>query len=110
MRALGHSGTMWTPPGSLAIGADVEIDDAKALIRAEIRAHRKSRSAVLGLHAGIAVAAHVAERLDGGDVVAAFAALPSEPEMRPTLPALHESGGEIRLPQQGPGLTRAGAG
>src|SRR5699024_11635306 len=109
MRALGHSGTMWTPQGSLAIGDDVEIDDAKALIRAEIRAHRKSRSSKLALDAGKAIAAHVTELLDAVDVVAAFASHPSEPDMTPNRSPPHEAGFEIRLPQLGPGLTLAGA-
>src|SRR5690625_162997 len=109
MRALGHSGTMWTPQGSLAIGDDVEIDDAKALVRAEIRAHRRSRSSKLALDAGKAIAAHVKELLDGVEIVAAFASQPSEPDMTPILSALHEAGCEIRLPQLGPGLTRAWA-
>src|SRR5699024_11340589 len=86
---------------------DVEIDDAKALIRAEIRAHRRSRSSKLALDAGKAIAAHVKELLDGVEIVAAFASQPSEPDMTPILSALYEAGCEIRLPQLGPGLTRS---
>src|SRR5699024_2942859 len=83
--------------------------DAKALIRAEIRAHRRSRSSKLALDAGTAIAAHVLTLLDGARVVAAFASQPSEPDMTPVLAALHEAGCEIRLPRLGPGLTRAWA-
>lgn len=100
---------MWTPQGSLTIGDGVEVDDAKALIRAEIRAHRKSRSSKLALDAGTAIASHVAQALDGVRVVAAFASQPSEPDMTPILAAIHAAGCEIRLPQLGPGLTRAWA-
>lgn len=100
---------MWTPQGSLVIGEDVEIEDAKALIRAEIRSHRKSRSSKLALDAGTAIAAHVKELLDDVRLVAAFASQPSEPDMTPILSALHEAGCKIRLPQLGPGLTRAWA-
>lgn len=100
---------MWTPQGSLSISGDVEVDDAKALIRAQIREHRKSRSSKLALDAGSAIAKRVAEVLDGAKVVAAFASQPSEPDMMPVLKALHAAGCTILLPQLGPGLTRAWA-
>lgn len=87
----------------------MEIDDAKTLIRAEIRTHRRSRSSKLALDAGTAIAEHLRPLLDGVRVVAAFASQPSEPDMTPVLAALHEAGCEIRLPQLGPGLTRAWA-
>ncbi len=87
----------------------VEIEDAKALIRAEIRAHRGSRSPKRALDAGVAIAGHLEGLLEGVHVVAAFASQPSEPDMSPVHVALHKAGCEIRLPQLGPGLTRAWA-
>jgi len=98
---------MWTP--QVTLGEGVELDDAKALIRAEIRTHRKSRSSKLALDAGRAIALHVRSLLPGVSTVAAFASQPSEPDMTPVLEALHQAGCEIRLPRLGPGLTRAWA-
>lgn len=98
---------MWTP--QVTVGEGVELEDAKSLLRAEIRAHRKSRSSKTALDAGRAIAEQIRPLIVGVDTVAAFASQPSEPDMTPVLEALHEAGCEIRLPRLGPGLTRAWA-
>lgn len=100
---------MWTPQGSIVIGDNVEVDDAKSLIRSEIRLRRQTRSSKLALDAGLAIAEHVGDLLGGVRTVAAFASQPSEPDMMPVLAAIHRAGCEIILPQLGPGLTRAWA-
>lgn len=87
----------------------MEVEDSKSLLRAEIRAHRRTRSAHAVAAAGAAIAERVVGLLAGVDIVAAFASQPSEPDMRPVLAALHRAGCEIRLPQLGPGLTRSWA-
>lgn len=104
---MGHSRGMWTPQGSLVIGDDIEIEDAKSLFRSQIREHRKTRSSKLALDAGVGIAGHVADLLTADvRVVAAFASRPTEPDMTPVLEALHEAGREILLPRLGPGLSR----
>ncbi|WP_152817409.1 5-formyltetrahydrofolate cyclo-ligase [Pseudactinotalea sp. HY160] len=100
---------MWTPQGSVVIGDDIEIEDAKSLIRSEIRQHRGERSPRERSSAGEAIAAHVAElltRLGPIGTVAAFAARPSEPDTGPVFDLLHEAGVQVMLPMLGPGLSR----
>src|SRR5699024_6586460 len=100
---------MWTPQGSVVIGDDVEIEDAKSLIRTEIHGHRQERGARERAEAGTAIAGHVASLLASlgpVETVAAFAARPSEPDTAPLLTLLHEANVRVLLPMLGPGLSR----
>ncbi|WP_159621294.1 5-formyltetrahydrofolate cyclo-ligase [Ruania rhizosphaerae] len=97
---------MWTLSPSLPDAAGLELEDAKQLVREEVRRHRRDRPERERREAADAIAVHAHALLDGVTTVAAYAARPAEPDTGPLLEVLGEAGVEILLPVLGPGLTR----
>ncbi|UFU03635.1 5-formyltetrahydrofolate cyclo-ligase [Ruania suaedae] len=97
---------MWTLSPSSPGASGLELEDAKHLVREEVRRHRRDRPERERREAADAIAVHARALLDGVTTVAAYAARPSEPNTGPLLEVLDEAGVRILLPVLGPGLTR----
>lgn len=97
---------MWSVSSPLPPGAAVEVEDAKALLRDAIRAHRKERSAKEARRAAEHIAEHIEPLLAGVSCVAMYAARPDEPNTDVLMHAMHERDITILLPILGAGLSR----
>lgn len=97
---------MRTPEISLVNVDDLELEDAKMLLRRQIRARRSERTPKESAAAATALAAKVVPLLKGVTTVALYASRPTEPGTAPLIAALHERGVEVLLPMLGPGLSR----
>ncbi|WP_022919478.1 5-formyltetrahydrofolate cyclo-ligase [Ruania albidiflava] len=97
---------MWSLASSITHQDGLELEDAKQLLRASVREHRKNRSEKEQRAAGEKIAEHARELLDGVRCAAAYASRPTEPNTAALLRMLDEAGVEILLPMLGPGLSR----
>lgn len=97
---------MWSLASTLVQYDGMELDDAKQLLRASVREHRKTRPEKERQAAAEKIAEHARELLVGVRCAAAYASRPAEPNTEPLLRALDEAGVEILLPMLGPGLSR----
>lgn len=93
------------------IHAALEIEDAKNVLRAAVRANRQQRSARLRQEAAEAFADVLvsSEQLASARCVAAYVSRPHEPGTLPLIERLAERGVRILLPVLGAGLERGWA-
>ncbi|MFV0253577.1 MAG: 5-formyltetrahydrofolate cyclo-ligase [Beutenbergiaceae bacterium] len=97
---------MWSVTSLLAADPTLETEDAKALLRSEIRRHREGRSNRDRAHAGTAIAESAAEIVADAGCVASYASRSSEPSTQPLMDHLHDQNIKVMLPMLGPGLSR----
>lgn len=97
---------MWSVSSFVSNELSLELEDAKQLLRDEVRAHRQSRSLRERTDAGAAIATHGSEIISDAGCAALYAARPSEPSTQQLMEHLHASGVRVLLPMLGPGLSR----
>src|SRR5699024_683787 len=103
-----HTGSWWRDGVVLGQSGGMNSPSAnKSEIRSRVRARRRDRTAEQVRSAGAVIAAHLRSVITGPAVVAAFASMPTEPDMAPVLEYLHELGCEVRLPRVGRDNARA---
>jgi|SRR5690625_548973 len=96
----------WSVSSTLPPGADLEVEDAKNLLREAIRSHRKDRSARLREKAAEQIAQIADPLLEGVGCAAVYASRPFEPGTGPLLAAMHARGIRVLMPVLGAGLRR----
>ncbi|QOQ38102.1 5-formyltetrahydrofolate cyclo-ligase [Trueperella pecoris] len=94
-------------PLSIPDTSAVDVEEAKQILRAAVREHRKQRNKRMIAD----VESHWVETAMGfvgsRELVACYVSVNQEPPTQALLGALHEAGKRILLPKLGPGLSRA---
>ena len=96
----------WSVSSTLPVGVDLEIEDAKILLREAIRAHRQKRSPRECQKAAAQIAEQTAPMLEGVRCAAIYASRKHEPGTEALLELMHERGIRILMPVLGEGLSR----
>src|SRR5690625_51439 len=97
---------MWSVSNTLPAGVDLEVEDAKTLLREAIRAHRQKRSAKECDRAAAQIAEHVDALLDGVRCASVYASRRFEPGTQVVTERMHQRGIKILMPVLGEGLRR----
>lgn len=97
---------MWSVSSTLPAGADLEVEDAKTLLREAIRAHRQERSPRECDRAAQQIAERAEPLLAGVRCAAIYASRRFEPGTGPLIEMLHQQGIRILMPMLGQGLRR----
>ena len=87
--------------------SQIEAEDAKQVLRAQIRKTRKNRSEREREEYAQQWIPTVLDYIKDDSTVAAFVSVPSEPPTHELCKAIADSGKTLLLPKLGPGLTRA---
>lgn len=86
---------------------DAEVEEAKQLLRAAVREHRKQRSKRKIAELADVWVPTVMDFLGDATLVACYVSTKLEPPTYGVLQALHDAGKRVLLPKLGPGLSRA---
>src|SRR5690625_616465 len=97
---------MWSVSSTLPAGADLEVEDAKILLREAIRAHRQERSVRECDRAAQQIAEQAEPLLEGVQCAAVYASRRFEPGTEALITAMHDRGIRILMPMLGAGLRR----
>lgn len=97
---------MWSVSSTLPAGADLEVEDAKILLREAIRAHRQERSARECDRAAQQIAEQAEPLLAGVRCAAVYASRRFEPGTGALIAQMHQRGIRILMPMLGAGLRR----
>lgn len=94
-------------PLSIPDIADVEVEEAKQVLRAAVREHRKQRSKRKLAELAEVWVPTVIDFVGERELVACYVSTNAEPSTAFVLTALHDAGKRVLLPKLGPGLSRA---
>ena len=97
---------MWSVSSTLPPGTDLEVEDAKILLREAIRAHRRERSDRECAKAAGQIAEHAEALLEGVGCAAIYASRRFEPGTEALIARMHERDIRILMPMLGTGLSR----
>ncbi len=97
---------MWSVSSTLPAGVDLEVEDAKILLREAIRAHRQKRSTRECERAATQIAEHAETLLDGVRCASVYASRRFEPGTQELTERMHQRGIKIIMPVLGEGLRR----
>lgn len=95
-----------TEPLRLPLAHGYDVDDAKELLRKEIREHRRSRNEAELRELSAGFTQHVLDAVGDARRVAFYVSTPGEPPTQDALTQLSARGVHILLPVLGPGLAR----
>ncbi len=97
---------MWSVTGLIPPDAQLEVEDAKGLMRSGIRARRQERTVRERDEAAQGIARNASSLLQGVSCATVYASRPGEPNTAPLIDAMHEQEIRVLLPILGVGLKR----